>query len=617
MEKREDMSSGGIGRPGGGGGPRAMASAFAGEKAKNAKQTLKRLSGYFLGFQREIIAVILAVAVTSLITALMPMVLGNATNVVKESIGQGFPEQFLTLIIAYGVMVLLNTLFQLIQGLLMAKISQHTVYSIRKALFHKLQTLSLRFFDTHERGDTMSRLTNDVETISNTLSQNATTMLSGVLTVLITTLVMFVYNWRLAFVAIIPLPFITLLTKRVAKNSRKYFLKQQRSMGAINGLIEETITALPVVKIFCGEKQETEKFNIRNQAFRKNAIIAQVLTGVMMPIMGMINNIGFALLAAIGGIFVINELATVGAVLAFFFYAKNFGRPISQLAQSFAQIQSALAGAERIFEILDETVEVKDDENATELTDVKGEVVFNDVAFSYVPNVPILHDINLTAKPGDTIAFVGPTGAGKTTIINLLTRFYDIQHGEITIDGKDIKKVTKDSLREQLGIVLQDTYLFKGTVKDNILYGRLDATDEEVKQAAKLANADKFIHRLPEKYDTELGSEGGNLSEGQRQLIAIARAILADPKILILDEATSNVDTRTEIHIQEALLELMKGRTSFVIAHRLSTIKNADCIMVINGGTIVERGTHEALIQAKGFYYQLYNSQFEAEENLA
>ncbi|MGC9063453.1 MAG: ABC transporter ATP-binding protein, partial [bacterium] len=409
------------------------------------------------------------------------------------------------------------------------------------------------------------------------------------------------------------IPVMLALTEVISSRTRTYFLNNQTVLGDLDGFIEENISGQKVVKVFCREEKEIERFEEVNRELKRVGTKAQIYAGIIPPLMNVLNNIDFAIVAGFGGWFAVQHIITVGTIASFINYSRQFIRPLNDLANQFNMIQSAIASAERVFEVIDEEPEPVDPPDAIELKDVKGEVEFRNVSFSYEEGVPILKNVSFHAKPGQTIALVGPTGAGKTTIVNLLTRFYDIQNGSILIDGIDIRKIKRSNLRSLLGIVLQDTYLFSASVKENIRYGRLDATDKEIEAAARLANAEQFILRLPNGYDTILSEDGGDLSQGQRQLLAIARAILANPAILILDEATSNVDTRTEKHIQEAMLNLMKGRTSFVIAHRLSTIRKADIILVINDGEIIERGKHEQLLEKKGFYYNLYMSQFNLE----
>jgi ATP-binding cassette subfamily B multidrug efflux pump len=442
------------------------------------------------------------------------------------------------------------------------------------------------------------------------LNMGVTQFISSVLSVVGVVVVMCLINWRLALVSLVTAPLMVFLSGAVAMQTRKGFREQQATLGEMNGIIEETITGQRVVKAYVREQAAIDEFDVANRKLQRAATRAEIFAGFVGPMMNLVNNLGFAIIAGAGGWMALRGLATVGTIASFINYARQFGRPLNEIAQLYAQIQGAIAGAERVFEILDEVPELADAPDARPLEQVMGDVVFEDVCFGYELSVPVLKQVGFHAEPGQTIALVGPTGAGKTTIVNLLTRFYDINSGQIAVDGKDIRQVKKADLRRQLGIVLQDTFLFSDTVMENIRYGRLDATDEEVIAAARLANADPFIRRLPQGYQTELSERGSNLSQGQRQLLAIARAILADPGILILDEATSSVDTRTEKYIQEAMLRLMEGRTSFVIAHRLSTIREADNILVINGGRIIERGTHDELLAQRGFYHNLYMSQF-------
>jgi ATP-binding cassette subfamily B protein len=459
----------------------------------------------------------------------------------------------------------------------------------------------------------MSRLTNDLDNVSNTLTASITQIFSGVITLVGTIVMMVILSPKLTLITLTVVPVMLVLTGLISNRTRTYFLNNQTVLGDLDGFIEENISGQKVVKVFCREEKEIERFEEVNRELKKVGIKSQIYAGIIPPLMNVLNNIDFAIVAGFGGWFAVQHIITVGTIASFINYSRQFIRPLNDLANQFNMIQSAIASAERVFEVMDESPEPVDPPDAIELKDVKGEVEFRNVSFSYEEGVPILKNVSFHAKPGQTIALVGPTGAGKTTIVNLLTRFYDIESGSILIDGIDIRRIKRSNLRSLLGIVLQDTYLFSASVRENIRYGRLDATDKDVEAAAKLANAEQFILRLPNGYDTILSEDGGDLSQGQRQLLAIARAILADPAILILDEATSNVDTRTEKHIQEAMLNLMKGRTSFVIAHRLSTIRKADIILVINDGEIIERGKHEELLEKRGFYYNLYMSQFNIE----
>ena len=491
------------------------------------------------------------------------------------------------------------------QSYIMAGVSQRTVREIRNVLFARLQQLPLKYFDTNTHGELMSRLTNDVENVNMVLSNAVSQIVSGLLSMVVIAAAMFMLNPLLAAISILTVSTITfIMNKWVSSYIRQGFRMQQAAIGDLNGLIEETVTGQKVVKAYHREPQVLQEFTEANQKLKKAALQAQIYSGFVGPLMNALNNSSLAIVAAAGSVMAVKQLATVGTIAAFIAYTRQFGRPLSEIAALYNSIQSAIAGAERIFEVIDQEPEV-DASDSVNAETIRGDVSLESVYFSYEPEKPVLKNVSMHAKSGQTIALVGPTGAGKTTIVNLLTRFYEVDGGSIHIDGKPLTEYSKADLRKQLGIVLQDSFLFTGTVMENIRYGRLNATDEEVKEAARLANADQFIHRLPQGYDTVLSERGSNLSHGQRQLLAIARAILADPRILILDEATSSVDTRTEKHIQEAMVRLMQGRTSFVIAHRLSTVRDADQILVINDGEVIESGTHEELLEQKGFYYRL------------
>ncbi|MFN2269839.1 MAG: ABC transporter ATP-binding protein [Anaerolineae bacterium] len=581
------------------------------ERAKNRRGTVLRIWGYLKHQRWALVWTILLVVMSSGLDLMIPYLMGRAIDayILKNDL----PGLARTALLMAGVAVALS-LTNWLQVYVITGVSQRAVRDIRNDLFASLQTLSLRFFDQHTHGELMSRLTNDVENVSNVLAESITQLISTVLSVVGVATMMFVINARLALVSLVTIPLMMFLSRWIAKHTRRGFRQQQASLGELNGIIEETITGQRVVKAYVREQATIEQFDDANQRLRRAAIYAQTFAGVMGPINNFVNNVGFAIVAGAGGWMAVQGLATVGTIASFVNYARQFSRPLNQLSNLYNAIQSAIAGAERVFEVIDQVPEIQDVQDAQPLTQVRGDVVFKDVCFGYEEGVPVLKHVSLHAQPGRTIALVGPTGAGKTTIVNLLTRFYDIDSGAVHIDGVDIRQIRMDDLRRTLGIVLQDTFLFSDTVMENIRYGRLGATDEEVVAAAKLANADQFIHRLPEGYHTELSERGSNISQGQRQLLAIARAILADPGILILDEATSSVDTRTEKHIQEAMLRLMEGRTSFVIAHRLSTIREADEILVINEGEIIERGTHEALLGQRGFYNNLYMSQFKGQQ---
>jgi ATP-binding cassette subfamily B multidrug efflux pump len=576
-------------------------------QAQDVQGTMRRLWGYLKRQKWLLISIVALVALSSGLALLGPYLMGIAidTYILAGDL-PGLARTALLMIGAYGA----SSLATWLQLYVMASVAQRTVRDIRNDLFAKLQTLSLRFFDRHTHGELMSRLSNDVENISNVLNQGVTQFISSVLSVAGVVVVMCLINWRLALVSLVTVPLMVFLSGVVAMQTRKGFREQQETLGDLNGIVEETITGQRVVKAYVREQVAIDAFDDSNRKLQRAATRAEIFAGFVGPMMNLVNNLGFAIIAGTGGWMALRGLATVGTIASFINYARQFAMPLNQIAQLYAQIQGAIAGAERVFEILDEVPELADTPDAWPLEQVMGDVIFEDVCFGYEPGVPVLKQVGFHAEPGQTIALVGPTGAGKTTMINLLSRFYDIDGGAICIDGRDIRQVQKASLRRQLGIVLQDTFLFSESVMENIRYGRLDATDEEVIAAARLANADQFIRRLPQGYQTELSERGSNLSQGQRQLLAIARAVLADPGILILDEATSSVDTRTEKHIQEAMLRLMEGRTSFVIAHRLSTIREADNILVINGGRIIERGTHDELLAQRGFYHNLYMSQF-------
>jgi len=599
-------------RPGPGGpGNRNMMGSMA--KAKDVWGTLSRLWSYLKRQKWALIAILALVALTSGLGLFGPLLMGQAIDefILKKDLA-GLARAALLMVALYAT----TSTTTWLQSYLMPSVTQRTVRDIRDDLFAKLQTLSLRFFDQHTHGELMSRLSNDVENISNVLSQSVTQLISSVLSIVGVAAMMFILDVRLAIVSLITLPLMVLLSGQIAKRTRKGFREQQEMLGKLNGIIEETITGQRVVKAYVRQETVMEQFEIANRKLQRAATQAEILSGFVGPMMHTVFNLGLAVIAGAGGWMAVQGMTTVGTMATFVSYARQFSRPLSQLAQLYASIQSAIAGAERVFEIIDEIPELADAPDAQPLKDISGDVAFDDVCFGYERNVPVLKHVSLHAEPGQMIALVGPTGAGKTTIINLLTRFYDIDSGSIRIDEMDIRHVKKDDLRRKLGIVLQDTFLFSDTVMENIRYGRQDASDEKVMAAARLANADTFIRRLPHGYQTELSERGSNLSEGQRQLLAIARAILADPSILILDEATSSVDTRTEKHIQEAMLRLMEGRTSFVIAHRLSTIREADNILVINHGEIIERGTHEELLNKIGFYHNLYMSQFKGQRDL-
>ena len=574
---------------------------------KNRRGILRRLWRYLASYRLGLLVNAALVALTTGLTLCCPYLMGRA---IDRYISAGNLHGLRLLLLVMLLVYLLTSAGTWLQTVGMLRIAQRTVRDIRFALFEKLQGLSLRFFDQRQHGELMSRLTNDTDTISTTLGDSITQMISSVLSVLGAAAIMFTLNWRLALATLVTFPLVLLITRWIGGRSRQGFRDRQQALGALNGMVEETILGQRVVKVCRHEQQAIADFARANDALRRSATVALITVGIMGPAMGVMRNLGFAILAGTGGWLVTKGLATIGTVAAFVNYSDFFNRPLNQLANLYGTVQSALAGAERVFAILDEAPEVADAAEAEAIQDMRGEVEFSGVHFAYQTGVPVLSDISFRAEAGQTIALVGPTGAGKTTIINMLTRFYEIEAGTISIDGTDIRQLRKDSLRRALGVVLQDTFLFAGTVRDNIRYGRLDACDADIEAAARLANAESFIRHLPHGFDTVLSDAGNSLSQGQRQLLAIARTLLADPAILILDEATSSVDTRTEIHIQQAMQRLMEGRTSFIIAHRLSTIREADCILVIDQGRIAERGTHAELLAQEGVYHRLYHSQF-------
>jgi ATP-binding cassette subfamily B protein len=577
------------------------------EKAKDARGALNRLVSYLGDYKIHLVVIAFLTALSSLLSLAGPYLIGVAidTTILSSDLG-GLVRISLLLIGVY----LFSALVSMASGWVMAIISQRSLKKLRKELFEHMQTLSLSFFDRRMSGDLMSRLTNDVDAIGRAISQNVTQIISSFITLVGIVVMMFALNVWLALASLIVFPLMVVLTAVVGQRTRSGFRDLMTNMGALNSIMQETITGQRVVIAFEQQESVNRKFDSTNDTVKAISVKANTYAMLMMPLMSILSNANIAIVAGVGSWMTLQGWATVGLIATFITYSRRFADPLRQFSNIYNSIQSALAGAERIFEVIDTIPELTDASDAIDSDDFEGKVEFENVDFEYVQDVPVLKDINLKAEPGQTIALVGPTGAGKTTIVNLLTRFYDIKNGSIKIDSNDIRKIKKDDLRKQLGIVLQDVFLFSGTVMDNIRYGRLDATNEECIQAAKLANADGFIRRLPKGYDTELSERAGNLSQGQKQLISIARALVADPAILVLDEATSSVDTRTEIQIQEAFRRLMRGRTSFVIAHRLSTIRRADIVLVINEGEIIERGTHKELMEMKGFYYRVYMSQF-------
>ena len=598
--------------PGGPGGPPGRHSRINGEKPKNGKKTLAKLLRY-IGRSKYIFFALMAVML--IITGLnlaAPSIQQRAIDFItitekRLNVDLGGLGRSLVLL---GVVYAASSVFTYLQGILSAKLSQYTVKTMRRDLFDNLVHLPIKYFDTHRHGDLMSRMTNDVENISTTISQSIGSLISGVLTVLGSFAIMMVYSPLLTLISLSTI-FLTIIVSSVmTKFMRKYFMQQQILLGRINGHVEEMVTGYRTVVAYSKEQDAIDEFSSMNDELRRCGIRAQICGGVMGPLMNCISNFGFVLIAAFGGWFTMRGMITVGTIQAFILYSKQFSRPINEIANQYANIQTAIAGAERIFEVMEAEHETDNGTSYFTAKNVKGDICFKDVVFGYEEGKTVLKGLDLDVKCGQKIAIVGATGSGKTTVVNLLTRFYDIDSGSITVDGVPITDIRMAELRRSIAIVLQDTVLFSGTIEDNIRYGKENATPEEVKAAAAHANADEFIERLPEGYAAQLSEGGSNLSQGQRQLLAIARAVLADPPILILDEATSSVDTRTEMHIQSAMVALMKNRTSLIIAHRLSTIRDADKIVVIDGGRVAEMGSHDELIALGGCYYKLYQTQF-------
>ena len=598
--------------PGGPGGPPGRHSRINGEKPKNGKKTLAKLLRY-IGRSKYIFFALMAVML--IITGLnlaAPSIQQRAIDFItitekRLNVDLGGLGRSLVLL---GVVYAASSVFTYLQGILSAKLSQYTVKTMRRDLFDNLVHLPIKYFDTHRHGDLMSRMTNDVENISTTISQSIGSLISGVLTVLGSFAIMMVYSPLLTLISLSTI-FLTIIVSSVmTKFMRKYFMQQQILLGRINGHVEEMVTGYRTVVAYSKEQDAIDEFSSMNDELRRCGIRAQICGGVMGPLMNCISNFGFVLIAAFGGWFTMRGMITVGTIQAFILYSKQFSRPINEIANQYANIQTAIAGAERIFEVMEAEHETDNGTSDFTAENVKGDICFKDVVFGYEEGKTVLKGLDLDVKRGQKIAIVGATGSGKTTVVNLLTRFYDIDSGSITVDGVPITDIRMAELRRSIAIVLQDTVLFSGTIEDNIRYGKENASPEEVKAAAAHANADEFIERLPEGYAAQLSEGGSNLSQGQRQLLAIARAVLAAPPILILDEATSSVDTRTEMHIQSAMVALMKNRTSLIIAHRLSTIRDADKIVVIDGGRVAEMGSHDELIALGGCYYKLYQTQF-------
>lgn len=605
------------GGPPGPGGPPGMM--LPGAKPKNFKATLNRLLGYLKPFRMRLVIVFLTAILSTLFAIVSPRVLGEATDVLLSGWMDKFNKvpgaaidfkQIAFILAILALLYVISALFGFIQQFLMAKVAQKVVFQLREDVNAKLGRLPLKFFDSRSNGDILSRIVNDVDNIANTLQQSLTQMITSIVTLVGIIIMMLTISPLLTLILVLTLPVSFIVIAMVAKQSQRHFKNQQDQLGSLNGHVEEMFTGHTIVKAFGREKQSIEKFEQMNEKLYGSSWKAQFISGVMMPLMSFIGNIGYVLICVVGGLQITKGTISVGDIQAFIQYARQFTQPIMQTANIANIIQSTIASAERVFELMDEEEEQELAGAGKTLQQPQGNVSFNHVQFGYAPDKLLMQDMNLQVNNGQMIAIVGPTGAGKTTLVNLLMRFYNIQDGQITIDGVPIHEMQRSYVRSLFGMVLQDTWLFNGTIRDNIAYGRANASEAEIVAAAKAAHADHFIRTLPDGYDTILNEEASNISSGQKQLLTIARAILADPPMLILDEATSSVDTRTELYIQQAMHNLMKGRTSFVIAHRLSTIKDADCILVMNQGTVIEQGTHDELLAAGGFYADLYQSQF-------
>ncbi|EQF24285.1 ABC transporter family protein [Clostridioides difficile CD160] len=594
----------------------------AGQKANDFKGTMRKLIAYLSKFKISIILVIVFAIGSASFSIVGPKILGKATTKIFEGLvskvsggNVGIDFDAIGKILAFLLcLYLISALFSFIQGFIMSGISQKVSYNLRKEISVKLDRLPMKYFDTKTHGEILSRITNDIDTLSQSLNQSMTQLITSVTTMIGVLIMMLSISGIMTLVAILILPISMFVISRIVKKSQKYFRSQQEYLGNVNGQVEETYSGQTIVKAFNREEEVIEEFDKLNDNLYNSAWKSQFLSGIMQPLMMFIGNLGYVMVSILGGWLAIKKTIEVGDIQSFIQYVRNFTQPMTQIAQVANLLQSTAAASERVFEFLEEEEEDQIVENAVSIDGLEGKIDFENVNFGYNPNKTIINDFSVNVKPGQKVAIVGPTGAGKTTIVKLLMRFYDVNSGAILIDGHNIKDFNRSELREMFGMVLQDTWLFSGSIMENIRYGKLNATDEEVIEAAKSAHVHRFIKTLPDGYKMKLNEEASNVSQGQKQLLTIARAILADPKILILDEATSSVDTRTEVLIQKAMDNLMEGRTSFVIAHRLSTIRDADMILVMNEGDIVEQGNHEELLKKGGFYANLYNSQFEEDE---
>ncbi|MEJ2747836.1 MAG: ABC transporter ATP-binding protein [Anaerolineae bacterium] len=598
------------------GGP--MAAMRKGDKARNFKATMKKLAQYLSAYKGKIIVVAIFAIASTVFNIVGPKVLGNATTKLFEGImaeiaGTGSIDfaYIGRILLMMLILYVISSIFAYLMGWIMAGVSTDIAYRFRKEIAEKINHLPLSYFDKNTQGEVLSRITNDVDTVNQTLSQSLTQIVTSVITVVGVLVMMLSISWLMTLVALIVIPLSLVVVSFIVNRSQVYFKEQQDYLGHVNGHVEEMFGGHRVMKAFNGEERSIAEFEVYNDTLYSVAWKSQFLSGLMMPIMNFIGNLGYVGVVVVGGYLTVRQTITVGDIQAFIQYVRSFNRPLMQLANISNILQQTAAAAERVFEFLEEPEEVRETENPVALEALQGHVEFRNVSFGYDAEKPVIHNLSGEALPGQKVAIVGPTGAGKTTIVKLLMRFYDVDDGAILVDDHDIRDFTRQDLRRRFGMVLQDTWLYNDTIMENIRYGRPDASDEEVIAAAKAAHVDHFVHTLPEGYDMVNNEETTNISQGQMQLLTIARAVLADPKILILDEATSSVDTRTEVLIQQAMDRLMVGRTSFIIAHRLSTIRNADLILVMNDGDIVEQGTHTELLARNGFYADLYNSQFE------
>ena len=594
------------------------------EKPKDLKKTLKQLGTLLKPYWVKITVVMFFAIASTAFAIASPKILGNATNIIVEDFVAMIKtpptapvqpvfhfDAIRDIIVFLLVLYIISAIFNYIQGWVMTDVTQKITYDLRKDISEKINRLPLKYFDKRTHGEILSRVTNDVETVSQTLNQSLTQIVTSVVMIIGIIIMMLSISWLLTLVALIILPISLSLIKFITKRSQIYFVRQQKLLGDVNGHIEEMYSGHQVMRVFNGEKASVEKFNSINEDLYESAWNAQFLSGLMHPLMTFVGNLGYVGVSVVGGWLAINGSLKVGDIQAFIQYVQQFNQPIAQTANIANVMQSTAAAAERVFEFLEEPEQSANPKKPTLLKSPKGEVEFNDVVFGYDSKKPVIKGLNAKIKPGSRVAIVGPTGAGKTTLVNLLMRFYDVDNGEILIDGVNIKDMKREDVRKLFGMVLQDTWMFNGTIRENLIYGKPNASEEEIMKAAKEAQVDHFVRSLPGGYEMELNEEASNVSAGEKQLLTIARAMLAKTPMLILDEATSSVDTRTEVQIQKAMDNLMEGKTSFVIAHRLSTIRNADLILVMNDGNVIEQGTHDSLMKQAGFYAKLYNSQFE------